>query len=285
MTEEEFREELDRRAPHLSPKSREETARYYARILKRTERCYIPDAVLHAGHIDELLSGAALASTDTRTVAVEPGAFLASNAMASVLLPEVILVRRQVFGREDPPFRAKVDAEAWLAQPGHRPLLARHIKGMVEGTPFSEEAIEAFVLMGTAPHWSAIEVKIQSTAYTPAGGGTITFTKATIETTRPTTYEQRLAACGELGKVLKRVGKHELSEKDQRLSELIRQVGEPPPKGAKGRKAYWEDMRQRWNADARNKPLPPGSRALEMRWQRMQPRLYWLMFAAASPAS
>jgi hypothetical protein len=153
---------------------------------------------------------------------------------------------------------------------------------MVEGTPFPAEAIEAFVLMGTVPHWSAIEVKVQYLTYTPIGRGTITFAMPTIEMTRPTTYEQRLAACGELGKVLKRMRMHDLPEEDRRLWELVKQVGEPPPKGAKGGAAYWADMTQRWNADKRNKRLPPGSRALEMRWKRMQPRLHWFTFAAAS---
>ena len=279
MAEQEFLEELNLLAPQLSPKAREETAKYYARVLKRTERCHVTEAILHAGHIDKLLSGVALASTDTRTVAVEPGAFLASDALASVLLAEVIQVRRQVFGREDPPCRTKADAEAWLAQPGHRPLLARHIKAMVEGTPFPAEAVEAFVLVGTVPHWSAIEVIISYRTYTPPGRGPITLAKATIEMTRPTTYEQRLASCGKLGKVLKRMRMHEPPEEDQRLWELVKQVGEPPPKGAKGKKAYWEDMRQRWNADQCNKPFPPGSKALQRRWQRMQPRLQWLTFA------
>jgi hypothetical protein len=285
MNEQEFGEELNLLAPGLSPKSRELATQHYVHDLKRTERCHVADAILLAGRIEELPSGTALASTDTRTVAVAPGAFMASDTMASVLLPEVVQVRRQIFEREDSPFQTKVDAEAWLAQPGHRALLAPHIKAMVEGTPFSAEVIEAFVLMGTVPHWSAIEVKIQYTTYTPVGGGTITFAMATIETTRPTTYEQRLAACGELGKLLKRLRVHEPSGDDQRLWELVRQVGEPPPKGAKGGKAYWADMTQRWNADQRNKPLRPGSRALEMRWKRMQPRLHRLTFAEASPAS
>jgi hypothetical protein len=60
--------------------------------------------------------------------------------------------------------------------------------------------------------------------------------------------------------------------KDRRLWELVKQVGEPPAKGSKGRTAYWELVRQLCNADTKLKPYRTW-RGLEEKYKRLLTRL------------
>lgn len=232
----------------------------------RLDKEAVRECIQLAGLIEQCLANIPQASTATEVVAFPPppAAYIHSQLLASKISPRVKELRHHFFGCAEPPFRVWDDAARWLTQSSEKEVFERACQELAEDTGFPEGEIERYILLSdAAPYLSNIEVKLSTSAYR---------TQAVIQINAMFSDDQARTAVREVRKALGVSRLKGVTSSDQCLLELVRQVGDSPPKGMKGHKAYWERIRLMWNADTRFKPYPDG-RALKIKYKRLLVKL------------
>jgi hypothetical protein len=225
-----------RLAPHLAASGIDVAIRHCTEQRNQLDNESVRLCIRLAGLIEQSFVNIADTSTAAEVVALpsSPGALIGSDVLAFKIQPWVEKVRREIFGRPDPPFTTREEAANWLAESGHQTQIEKASQEMAKATGFSQAPIEEYILIGISPFLSNIELKIQNSVYQLPipGGETLKRTHATINVYWITSDKHFRMAEREMRKALNFSKVKELTKSDRRLLELVKQVGEPPAKGS-----------------------------------------------------
>lgn len=233
---------------------------------------------------------------------LSPSIYLDSERLGEMMRPEIEGLRKNLFGRSDIPFKTLAKSVEWIehtqaeyhgratceeflayAVPDNRwvhrapafrgsPLepLDQLTRRMASETGLHQAAVVAYALVGIPPILPLARIKVDRRL-----GGTYPRTSATIQIfSGDLTFAQFRRLYDRVRQRMGTTKQKALSDRDVRLLQLGRKLGEPPMKQPGNRGAiglYWRDFVKEWNRTSRTGKLT--QRAAQNRYERLQNKL------------
>jgi hypothetical protein len=206
----------------------------------------------------------------TAPIVISPGAVIASETWAEELRPWVERVRQEVFGNTKPPFKTVEEAGQALKGTTQEVLINQAIEEITTATRFSQAAIAAYIVTGIKPFVSSAEIRVQGITCQMPTGGEFARTQATIEINwGDMSFERFKYMHREVRKALGIQKVKGLTDRDQRLLDLVKRLGGEP---SQGKSSFWERVRKEWNSAVGSTEYRTW-RGLEMKYRRLQKKL------------
>lgn len=248
-------------APQLAPQPLDLAIRHYVDHRKRLDNEDVVACIQLAGVFVQSFSNVAPTSTATQVVASSaPAAAIGSHQLALKILPQIQEIRQKFFARTDPPFSSWVNAEGWLKEAGEKQVFEGACQALAAATGFAHGDVQRYVLVGSEPYLSHVEVTLHSRPY---------HTDVQVSFYWSFSDKDVRIATREVRKALGVSRLKGVTNRDRRLLELIQQVGEPP---SISNTPYWRRLQLLLNADTTIKPYP-SPKAVETHYRRLPEKL------------